>query len=87
MKVCALRVTEGARSKILKAGGEILTFDQLALQTPLGKNTQLLRGPTKTMKKFRYFNGAPRVRAKGKNFERGRHHGSVHRNKRYRKTN
>merc|ERR1712154_515043 len=29
MKVCALRVTEKARGRILKAGGEIITFDQL----------------------------------------------------------
>ena len=32
MKVCALRFTETARARIIKAGGECLTFDQLALQ-------------------------------------------------------
>lgn len=43
-QVCALRVTSGARARILKAGGEILTFDQLALKAPTGKNTVLLQG-------------------------------------------
>jgi len=32
MTICALRVTEKARERILKAGGEIITFDQLALR-------------------------------------------------------
>ena len=31
-KVCALRFTDNARARIIKAGGECLTFDQLALQ-------------------------------------------------------
>ncbi len=39
LKVCALRVTETARARILKAGGEILTFDQLALKAPTGSDT------------------------------------------------
>ena len=34
LRVCALRFTETARARILKAGGECLTFDQLALQRP-----------------------------------------------------
>merc|ERR1712098_30429 len=33
--------------RILKAGGEIITFDQLALRAPTGKNTLLLQGPRK----------------------------------------
>lgn len=44
MKVCALRVTEQARSRIEKAGGKIMTFDQLALKSPRGQNTVLLQG-------------------------------------------
>merc|ERR1719474_1767655 len=36
MTVCALRVTEKARERILKAGGEIMTFDQFALRAPTG---------------------------------------------------
>jgi len=39
LKVCALRFTETARGRIEKAGGECLTFDQLALRAPLGQNT------------------------------------------------
>jgi len=39
MKVAALRFTETARARIVNAGGECLTFDQLALRAPLGQNT------------------------------------------------
>lgn len=39
LKVCALRFTETARARILKAGGEIFTFDQLAIKAPTGSNT------------------------------------------------
>ncbi|KAK6120182.1 hypothetical protein DH2020_046088 [Rehmannia glutinosa] len=35
IKVTALRFTETARARIEKAGGECLTFDQLALRAPL----------------------------------------------------
>jgi len=87
MTVCALRVTEGARRRILKAGGEIITFDQLALRSPRGKKTYLLRGPLKARKAFRFFNGAPRVKSNGRKFERGKNHGVVKRNKRKLKTN
>merc|ERR1739842_249646 len=45
IKLAALRVTETARKRILEAGGEIITLDQLAQQAPLGQNTQLLQGP------------------------------------------
>lgn len=44
IQVCALRVTEGARARILKAGGELITFDQLALRAPKGQNTILVQG-------------------------------------------
>ncbi|KAJ8504900.1 hypothetical protein OPV22_005786 [Ensete ventricosum] len=40
LKVTALRFTETARARILKAGGECLTFDHLALRAPLGQNTE-----------------------------------------------
>ncbi|GFP96971.1 60S ribosomal protein l18-2 [Phtheirospermum japonicum] len=39
MKVTAMRFAETARARIKKAGGECLTFDQLALRAPLGQNT------------------------------------------------
>ena len=44
LTLCALRVTEGARARILKAGGEIITFDQLAMRAPKGQKTILLQG-------------------------------------------
>ena len=44
LTLCALRVTQGARARILKAGGEIITFDQLAMRAPKGQNTILLQG-------------------------------------------
>ena len=48
-------MTERVRARILAAGGEILTFDQLALRSPKGKNTVLLQGPRKARKANRYF--------------------------------
>ena len=45
LKVCALRFTETARARITKAGGQCITFDELALIAPTGSNTILLRGP------------------------------------------
>ena len=44
LTVCALRFTNMARARITKAGGECMTFDQLALKAPTGENTKLLRG-------------------------------------------
>ncbi|XP_022799860.1 60S ribosomal protein L18-like [Stylophora pistillata] len=81
LKVCALHVTEGARARILKAGGEIITFDQLALRAPKGNNTVLLQGPRKARESVRHFGPAPGVphsktkpyvRSKGRKFERAR---------------
>ena len=80
MSICALRFTDMARARILKAGGECLTFDQLALKSPLGENTLLLRGSKSHRKAERHF-GAPGVshssvkpfvRAKGRKFEKAR---------------
>jgi len=59
LRVCALKFSESARTRILKAGGEVLTFDQLALKAPTGKNTFLLRGPRKAAVKYKYFGRAP----------------------------
>lgn len=44
MSVCALRFSETARKRIVAAGGECLTFDQLALKAPTGSHCVLLRG-------------------------------------------
>ncbi|XP_004712529.1 ribosomal protein L18-like [Echinops telfairi] len=81
LKVCTLRVNSRARSHILKAGGKILTFDQLALDSPKGCGTVLLSGPRKGPEMYRHFYkapGTPRpphnhtkpyVRSKGQKFE------------------
>ncbi|XBI71530.1 hypothetical protein VPH35_065730 [Triticum aestivum] len=55
IKVAALRFTETARARIVNAGGECLTFDQLALRAPLGQNTVLLRGPKNAREAVRHF--------------------------------
>merc|ERR1719262_1461913 len=81
MTVCALRFSETARARITKAGGECITFDQLALRAPLGQGTVLLRGPVKARVAERYFGKAPgvpdsttrpHVRSKGRKFEKAR---------------
>jgi len=79
-KIAALHVTEKARERILKAGGEVMTLDQLALKSPLGKNTVLLQGRRTARRANRHFGAAgkpgshvkPLVRAKGRKFERAR---------------
>ncbi|XP_031497874.1 60S ribosomal protein L18-2 [Nymphaea colorata] len=81
LKVTALRFTERARARIEKAGGECLTFDQLALRAPLGGNTVLLRGPKNAREAHKHFGRAPGVphshtkpyvRSKGRKFEKAR---------------
>ena len=59
LRVCALKFSEQARKRILKAGGECLTFDQLAKIAPEGKNTWLVRGKKKrvALTHFRGFRG------------------------------
>ncbi|GCB86103.1 hypothetical protein scyTo_0026829, partial [Scyliorhinus torazame] len=59
LKVCTLRVTEVARHRFLKAGGQIMTFDQLALATPKGQGIVLLSGPRKGCEIYRCFGPAP----------------------------
>ncbi|GMT26062.1 hypothetical protein PFISCL1PPCAC_17359, partial [Pristionchus fissidentatus] len=78
--VAAIRVTDSARARILKAGGEVITIDQLATRAPKGENTLFIQGPRKAREAERHF-GAPGVphshvkpfvRAKGRKFERAR---------------
>ena len=84
MSVCALGFTENAKKRIVAAGGECLTFDQLALKAPTGSGTVLLRGP-KSREALAHFGHAtsvanphthdgvkPYVRSKGRKFERAR---------------
>ena len=79
LTVVALRFTESARARIIKAGGKCMTFDQLAVQRPTGAHTVLLRGP-KQREAIKHFGAAgsphsstkPYVRSKGRKFERAR---------------
>lgn len=59
LSVAALRVTATARARILAAGGEILTLDQLALRAPTGSNTLLLRGPKNAREAVKHFGFGP----------------------------
>lgn len=85
LKVAALRFTETARARIIAAGGECLTLDQLALQSPKGSNTVLLRGRKSARESVKYFGHRtsvnnphthdgvkPRVRSNGRKFEKAR---------------
>merc|ERR1712164_107077 len=85
IKLCALRVTESARARILNNGGEIIPFDQLAQLFPTGSNCVLLRGPRFARESVRHWAGhrggatgtpgssaAPYVRSKGRKFEKAR---------------
>lgn len=81
LTVCALRFSETARQRIVQAGGECLTFDQLALRAPKGSNTVLIRGATKCREADKHFGPAPGtpgsstkpyVRTKGRKFEKAR---------------
>jgi large subunit ribosomal protein L18e len=84
MSVCALAFTENARKRIVSAGGECITLDQLALRAPKGTDTVLLRGP-KSREALSHFGHStsvenphththvkPYIRSKGRKFERAR---------------
>jgi len=76
--VAALRFTATARARILAAGGEAITLDQLALRAPTGANTLILRGPKNAREAVRHFGFGPHshkkpyVQSKGRKFERAR---------------
>ncbi|XP_058118072.1 large ribosomal subunit protein eL18 isoform X2 [Anopheles ziemanni] len=81
LRVCALRVTEKARARILKSGGKIYTFDKLALLSPTGKNTVLMQGARTAREACKHFgrapgvphsNTRPYVQSKGRKFEKAR---------------
>ncbi|OBT69121.1 hypothetical protein VE03_01873 [Pseudogymnoascus sp. 23342-1-I1] len=78
LSVAALRFTATARARILAAGGEILTLDQLALRAPTGSNTLLLRGPKNSREAVKHFgfgphkHKKPKVESKGRKFEKAR---------------
>ncbi|GIX60868.1 ribosomal protein RPL18 [Babesia caballi] len=81
LSVCALRVTDTARARLQKAGGEVLTFDELVSRSPTGSKCTLLRGATKAREADKHFGKAPGtpgstakpyVRSKGRKFEKAR---------------
>lgn len=76
LTVAALKFTKTARARIVKAGGECITLDQLALRSPTGANTVLLRGKIATRTSAKYFGRGkgvrPRIESKGRKFERAR---------------
>merc|ERR1712196_373426 len=80
LTVCALKFTETARARIVNAGGECMTFDQLALKAPTGANTVLMRGQKTSREACKHFgapgvphsSAKPYVRSKGRKFEKAR---------------
>jgi hypothetical protein len=55
LTIAALRFTTAAKERILNAGGEALTLDQLALRAPTGSHTILLRGKRNTRESVKHF--------------------------------
>ncbi|TFK28638.1 60S ribosomal protein L18-B [Coprinopsis marcescibilis] len=78
LTIAALRFTRAAKERILKAGGEAITLDQLALRAPTGSNTVLLRGIKTSREAYKHFgmgphkNKKPYTVSKGRKFERAR---------------
>jgi large subunit ribosomal protein L18e len=72
LTVAALRFTKGAKERILKAGGEALTLDQLALRAPTGSNTVLLRGKRNTREAVKHFGMGPHKHKKPYTTSKGR---------------
>jgi large subunit ribosomal protein L18e len=76
--IAALRFTATARARVVAAGGECLTLDQLALRAPTGSNTLLLRGPKNAREAVKHFGMGPHkhkkpyVQSKGRKFEKAR---------------
>ena len=83
IRVCALRFSRDARKRIEGAGGECITFDQLATVAPTGKNTFLLRGRSAGRETIKHFGAAgrpgqhakPYVSSRGAEVSRGRRPG------------
>lgn len=77
VSVAALKFSTSARERIVAAGGEALTLDQLALRAPTGSNTVLLRGKRNNREAVKHFGGPlkggkPYVESKGRKFEKAR---------------
>lgn len=59
LSIAALRFTTTARARIIKAGGECLTLDELAMRAPTGSNIMLLRGKKNNRESVRHFGMGP----------------------------
>jgi large subunit ribosomal protein L18e len=76
LSIAALGFSASAKARIVAAGGEALTLDQLAVRAPTGSNTVLLRGH-RQREATRHFGGplkggAPYIASKGRKFEKAR---------------
>lgn len=72
LTVAALRFSQAAKERILKAGGEAITLDQLALRSPTGSNTVLLRGKRNTREAVKHFGMGPHKHKKPYTTSKGR---------------
>ncbi|KAG8863834.1 hypothetical protein FRB96_007671 [Tulasnella sp. 330] len=78
LTIAALRVSQPAKERILNAGGEIITLDQLALRAPTGTNTLWVQGNRRSREAVKHFGMGPHkhkkpyVRSKGRKFEKAR---------------
>ena len=72
LSVAALRFTRSAKERILNAGGEVLTLDQLALRAPTGSNTILLRGRRNSREAVKHFGMGPHKNKKPYTISKGR---------------
>ena len=72
LSVAALRFTRAAKDRIIKAGGEALTLDQLALRAPTGANTVLLRAKRNTREVVKHFGMGPHKHKKPYTTSKGR---------------
>lgn len=94
LSICALDFSQTARARVEKAGGECMTFDQLAMRTPTGTGTVLLRGRRHAREVYKHFFGVakkghvkPYVCSKGRKYERARGRRSSRSFKIYRSSN
>ncbi|KAJ6627424.1 ribosomal protein L18e/L15P [Mycena sp. CBHHK59/15] len=71
LTIAALRFTRAAKERILNAGGEALTLDQLALRAPTGANTTA-REANKHFGMGPHKHKRPYTISKGRKFEQGR---------------
>lgn len=72
LTIAALRFTRAAKERIVKAGGEAITLDQLALRAPTGANTVLLRGVKTAREANKHFGMGPHKHKKPYTISKGR---------------